>query len=377
VGVNAHLLSLADSYRSAGINWYIYNLLCHLPDADPEIEYTVFLGERRYQGRPGLRLARSRLPTHRPPVRIFWEQALQPWAVRQAGVDLLHSPAFIAPLFTHCPSVITIHDLSFLLYPQNFRAGNRRYLRTLTRLSIGRARRVIAVSKSTRADLVRFYGLAPGKVDVVYNGADEAFRPLPAGEVAAFRQRQGLPPRFLLFVGTLEPRKNVVRLVEAYARLPEGRPPLMLVGGKGWLYDEMLSRVEELHLSDQVHFVGYVPAKELPLWYNAAELFVYPSLYEGFGLPALEAMACGTPVITSTASSLPEVVGAAGLRVDPTDVLALADALARVLGDEAKQEKMRIEGLDQARQFSWQKAARCTVETYRCALAAAGGDARV
>jgi glycosyltransferase involved in cell wall biosynthesis len=377
VGVNAHLLSLADSYRSAGINWYIYNLLRHLPDTDPGIKYTVFLSERRYRGRSGLRLQRSRLPTHRPPIRIVWEQAFQPRAVRRAGLDLLHSPAFVGPLASRCPGVVTVHDLSFLLYPQNFRAGNRSYLRTLTRLSIRRARRVIAVSESTRLDLMRLYGLAPDKVQVVHHGVDEAFRPLPAGEVAAFRQRRGLPPRFALFVGTLEPRKNVVRLVEAYARLPQGRPPLMLVGGKGWLYDEVLGRVQALHLSDEVHFVGYVSAEELPLWYNAAELFVYPSLYEGFGLPALEAMACGTPVITSTASSLPEVVGQAGLQVDPTDVPALTEALARVLDDEAQQEEMRLKGLDQARQFSWQEAARCTAETYRRALAVAGGDGGV
>jgi glycosyltransferase involved in cell wall biosynthesis len=151
----------------------------------------------------------------------------------------------------------------------------------------------------------------------------------------------------------------------------------MLVGGKGWLYDEVLSKVEELALAERIHFVGYVAAEELPWWYNAAEVFVYPSLYEGFGLPPLEAMACGTPVITSTASSLPEVVGQAGLLIDPVDVQALASALAQVLGDATLQAQMRTAGLEQARRFSWPKTAHLTVSSYRSALAAEGEEPRV
>ncbi|MGD8398167.1 MAG: glycosyltransferase family 1 protein [Anaerolineae bacterium] len=373
VGVNAHLLSLGETYRSAGINWYIHNLLRHLPGADPEIACTAFLGEKRFSRVPGLELAISQLPTHRPPVRIAWEQAVQPWAARRAGVDLIHAPAFVGPLAGAPPFVVTIHDLSFLLYPERFRAGNRRYLRLFTRLSVGRARRVIAVSQSTRDDVVRLYGLAPDRVDVVHNGVDGAYRPLPPGEVAAFRARQNLPERFILFVGTLEPRKNVTGLVEAYARLPLPRPPLMLVGGKGWLYDEVYARVEQLGLGSEVHFVGFVDSGELPWWYNAAEVFVYPSFYEGFGLPALEAMACGTPVIASDTSSLPEVVGAAGVLVDPEDPEALAATLDRVLTDSTLAGALQAAGPQQAARFSWQRAARETAASYRRALNGGGG----
>ncbi len=368
VGVNAHLLSLAKSYRSAGITWHIYNLLRHLPEASPEIGYTVFLSERRYAGAPGVRLQVSRLPTDRPPVRILWEQALQPWAVRRAEVDLLHSPVYVGPLVSACPFVVTIHDLSFLFFPQSFRAMNRNYLQTFTRLSVRRAQRVIAVSESTKRDLVQLYGLSPAKVDVVHNGVDDSFRPLPADQVTAFRRRAGLPDRFILFVGTLEPRKNVVHLVEAYALLPKERPPLFLVGGKGWFYDEIFARVEALNLSGEVHYVGYVPAGDLPMWYNAADLFVYPSLYEGFGLPPLEAMACGTAVVASTASSLPEVVGEAGLLVDPSDTEALATAMEQVLSDRGVQEQMQAASLAQAQSFSWAETARRTVASYRRAL---------
>jgi glycosyltransferase involved in cell wall biosynthesis len=374
IGVSAHLLSCAEGYRSAGISWYIQNLLRHLPDVDPEIAYTVFLGERQYRGRDGLQLVVSHLPTQRPEVRIFWEQVIQPWSLRRAGVDLVHGMALVGPMAAKCPSVITVHDLSFLFYPQNFPAFKRLYLRTFTRLSVRRASRVIAISENTRHDVVQQYGISPDKVDRIYYGLDPIFQPLPAGQVADFKSRRGLPERFILFVGTLEPRKNVVRLIEAYARLPGNCPPLLLVGGKGWLYDTILSRVEELNLTDRVHFIGYIPGEELPWWYNAADLFVYPSVYEGFGLPPLEAMACGVPVITSNVSSLPEVVGEAGVLVDPKDVQALAAAMDWVLGDVNQHEAMHAAGLAQARRFSWQEAARCTVDEYHRALMSGGGE---
>lgn len=377
IGVNAHLLSLDEGYRSAGINWYIYNLLNHLPGADPSIAYTVFVGDRRYSGVPGTELRYSRLPTQSPTMRILWEQAAQPRAARRAGVDLVHDPAFVGARFSRCPFVVTVHDLSFLLYPRNFRAFNRLYLTYMTRLSVQKARRVLAVSESTKQDLVRHYGLSPNKIDTVHNGVDDTYHPLPADQVAAFRAKRGLPDEFMLFVGTLEPRKNVVTLIEAYAQLSGTRPPLMLVGGRGWLYDETFARIETLDLSDEVHFVGYVPAEELRWWYSAATLFVYPSLYEGFGLPPLEAMACGTPVITSQASSLPEVVGDAALLVKPTDTKALTASMARALADPGLREEMQATGLVQAKKFSWQKTAAQTVTSYRQAIIPEEGGRRV
>ena len=377
VGVNAHLLSMTESFRSAGISWYIQNLLRHLPEADPAIGYTVFVGEDRYGGVPGVQLRVSRLPTHRPTVRILWEQAIQPWALRQAGVDLLHGLALVGPMMGACPFVVTIHDLSFVYYPQSFQSLKRLYLQVFTRLSVRRARRVIAISENTKRDVVQQYGIPPGNVDLVYYGSDPTFRPLPPDQVAHFRAERRLPERFILFVGTLEPRKNVVRLVEAYAQLPVDRPPLMLVGGKGWLYNETYARVEDLGLAGEVEFVGYVPGEELPWWYNAAELFVYPSLYEGFGLPPLEAMACGTPVVSSKVSSLPEVVGPGGLLVDPTDTVALASAMERLLTDRDAHDRIAAAGLAQAKTFSWPEAARRTVDSYRRALTTEGAQTSV
>ena len=372
VGLNAHLLSLGSDYRSAGITWYIYNLLAHLPQIDPEIRCTAFLSEKRYEGSPPLQLELSRLPTRSPAVRIVWEQLIQPFAARRAGLDLLHGMAFVGPLGGGCPFVITIHDLSFLFYPQGFRPLNRLYLRLFARQSVRRARRVIAVSESTKRDVVKQYGIAPEQVDVVYNGVDPAFCPLPTDQVSAFRADQGLPERFILFVGTLEPRKNIARLIQAYAQLPGARPPLFFVGGKGWFYDEIFALVERLNLGAEVHFVGYVPSDALPLWYNAADLFVYPSLYEGFGLPPLEAMACGTPVVTSTASSLPEVVGQAGLSVDPTDTEGLAAAMQQCLTDADLWARTKAMGLARAAGFSWRETARRTVDSYRQAVMPSG-----
>ena len=386
IGLNAHLLSLAETYRGAGINWYIHNLLTHLPRVDRDNRYTAFLGDGRFtpstrlrraqssrsgHRSSGLALKLSRLPTSRPVVRIFWEQVVQPFALRKERVDLLHALAFVTPLLSPCPAVVTIYDLSFLLYPESFKRFKRFYLGLFTRLSARRARRIIAISESTKRDVVRLLGVPPEKVEVIYCGIDEAFRPLAEDRVAAFRSKHGLPERFILFVGTIEPRKNVTRLIEAFATL---RPcdfanlKLVIGGAKGWFYQDVFARVEELGLEGQVMFPGYIPVSELPLWYNAAELFVYPSLYEGFGLPPLEAMACGTPVVTANTSSLPEVVGEAGLTVDPLDVAGLAEAMRRVLGDEALRQEMRKRGLQRAKGFSWTKTAQETVQVYRRAM---------
>ncbi len=361
IGINAHLLSLGHTYRGAGINRYIYNLLLNLALADQEHQYTVFLGDRRFPPNPGLTLRTSWLPTTHPLVRIGWEQLVQPFVLWQEKIDLLHSLAFVTPLICPCPSVVTIYDLSFLIFPKAFKLSKRLYLTLLTRPSARKARRIITISESTKRDAVRLLGVSSEKVDVVYCGVDKAFHPLPEREVASFRQKRGLPEQIILFVGTIEPRKNVARLIEAYSRLRDRQVKLVIGGARGWLYQEIFACVEELGLTDDVLFPGYIPPDELPLWYNAAELFVYPSLYEGFGLPPLEAMACGTPVIASNVSSLPEVVGEAGLTIDPMDSRGLAEAMNQVLSDRALRQSMRERGLARAGRFSWANAARETI----------------
>jgi glycosyltransferase involved in cell wall biosynthesis len=263
-----------------------------------------------------------------------------------------------------------VHDLSFLRFPEAFRPLHRSYLTLVTKASTRRARRIIAVSESTRQDVIAFCGVAPEKVVVVANGVTEVFSLAPEADVRANARRLGLPDRFLLYLGTLEPRKNLVRLLEAYALLrrmrgPTETPPLVLAGGKGWYYDEILSRVSALALEDVVIFPGYVPQEDLPWYYRAAALFVYPSFFEGFGLPVLEAMACGAPVITTTASSLPEVAGDAALLIEPEDIEGMAMAMNRCLDDPDRVAAMRAAGIRRAAGFSWDKTATATADLYR------------
>lgn len=369
VAINAHLLSGQAGYRSAGVHQYIYHLLRHLGESGGALRYTALLGEGVLPQGCSVATFRSHWPTSRVVVRVLWEQLAQPWVLRQIEADLVHGPAFVVPLLAPCPAVATIHDLSFIRFPAMFRPGNRLYLTVLTRLSAQRARRLIAVSAYTASETARLLKVEPQRIDVVYHGVAPAFRPLPTEEVAAFRQRQGLPERFVLFVGTLEPRKNLTRLVEAFARVRDGQTRLVLVGGKGWLYDDLFARIEALNLSKEVLFAGYVPEDMLPWWYNAAVALVYPSLYEGFGFPVIEAQACGTPVLTSNVSALPEAAGDAGIMVDPYDVEALATGLHRLLTDASLRQELRERGLAHAQQFSWPRTAQQTARVYRRALA--------
>jgi glycosyltransferase involved in cell wall biosynthesis len=372
VALNAHLLSGRASYRSAGIHHYIDNLLRGLPAADPDFRYTVFVGE----GKPemnGAEIRRTALPTRQPIVRILWEQLAQPFALRRARPDLLHSLAFVSPVIAPCPSVVTVYDLSFRLSPNRFqqRAAQRLYLSAFTAHSCRRARRVIAISESTKEDVIRFFGIDHDRVDVAYPGLDPAFRPLPRLEVEAFRARRGLPEQFILYLGTLEPRKNLLTLIRAFAtlrgqsRASVSHLHLVLAGSKGWLDHDLFALVQELNLTDKVIFPGFVPADELVLWYNAAAVFAYPSSYEGFGIPVAEALACGRPVVTSNISSLPEAGGDAAILTPPEDGAALSDALARAL---ILEPEALARGPAHAARFTWAVTAAQTVASYRRAL---------
>jgi glycosyltransferase involved in cell wall biosynthesis len=369
VGLNAHLLSLAGNYRGAGINGYILQLLRHLPEADPGLAFTAYYHDEVFRPPAGVTGSRSRWDTRNPWRRIAWEQMRLPLLAR--GQDLLHGLAFAGPLASTCPTVVTVHDLSFMRFPAAFRPFNRIYLKWITRLSTRGAARVIAVSESTRQDVIGFCGVPDSRVTVVPNGVTEDFSPASPAEVAAFRAARDLPERFVLYLGTLEPRKNLARLVDAYAdwQQPAGRPvKLVIAGARGWYYEEIFARVAERKITGDVLFAGFVPAEELPWWYRSAELFIYPSLFEGFGLPVLEAMASGTPVITSTTSSLPEVAGDAALLVNPLDTSALTAAIDQVMSTPQCAAQLRAMGLQRAASFSWQQTACATARLYRSVL---------
>jgi glycosyltransferase involved in cell wall biosynthesis len=292
--------------------------------------------------------------------------------VVRLGLDLLHSPDFIPPAFGCRRSVITIHDLNFLHYPQFLTAESHRYYNEQIEWAVQTADHILCDSQATKSDLTSLLGVPPDKVTVVYLAADSACRPLPDAESRRIAARYGLEPGYLLFVGTLEPRKNLPGLLQAYRLLLDENvttAPLVLVGGKGWLYDEIFRRVEELHLAEQVRFFHGVSDVALVGLYNCASVLAMPSFYEGFGLPALEAMACGTPVVVAERASLPEVVGDAGLLVNPDSPGDIAQALARVLTEATLRDRMRERGLARAARFTWEESARRTLAVYRQVLA--------
>lgn len=305
VGLSALLLSpQGATYRQAGIHSYIQGILSNLPANHAAVSYTALVaaGAAKFDV-PVLR--RNVSPaTRRPLVRILWEQFVQPLVCNSERFDLLHAMAFVAPLLAALPTVVTIYDLTFQKLPQNFRAANRVYLNLFARLSCRRAARVIAISHSTKRDVVQAYGIEDKRVDVIYPGFRAGMQRAEPRAVAEFRERRGLPARFILYLGTIEPRKNLSVLVAAYKLAQLRDVKLICAGGEGWMYSDVFRAVAELQLSRDVFFPGFVPEADLPLWYSAAEAFVYPSAYEGFGLPVLEALACGTPVITTTSSSL-------------------------------------------------------------------------
>lgn len=368
IGLNAHLLSGQSGYRRAGIHQYIAGLINHLPD-DPRFQYTIFTNSQAdLKGKLTDRTTATSWPTESPLIRIAWEQLAWPLAAKRGKFHLLHALAFVTPLASKIPVVVTVYDLSFLHYPGGFPTLKRLYLKGQTGRSCRSASRVITISEASRQDIAANYDVPLERIAVIEPGVRELFHPLPQSEVADFRQRQGLPARFFLHVGSLQPRKNLLVLLEALSRLGRSDVEVALVGGKGWHFDEIFRRVEELGLVGQVRFAGYVSDGELPFWYNAATGLVFPSLYEGFGMPVAQAMACGTPVISSNASSMPEVVGTAGLLFEPTDIGALANHMATVLDDPLVAATMRENGLDQARRFSWTRAGQAMLAIYEQVL---------
>jgi glycosyltransferase involved in cell wall biosynthesis len=369
IGLNAHLLSGKASYRSAGIHGYIYHTLMNLPAAAPENwRFTAMVGASNRLNLNDLDVRRSTWDTDSPLRRILWEQTVQPFQLND--FELYHGMAFVSPVLLTKPSLITVYDLSFLHYPQVLSASRRLYLRMFTALSCRRAHRVIAISQSTASDLHESLDIPLEKIDVAPPGYDSAiYKPLPAENISAFRTRHNLPERFWLSLGTLEPRKNLPMLLRAYAGLPATeRLPLILAGGKGWDYEAIYQTIDRYDLKNWVQLPGYLPVEELPLWYNSAEVFLYPSVFEGFGIPVLEAMACGTPVIISDASSLPEVAGGAGLTLPPQAVDQWTQALSRASGDAAWRKQATEQGLAEAKRYSWQLTAAQTIKSYQKAL---------
>jgi glycosyltransferase involved in cell wall biosynthesis len=354
-------------YIQGGITQYTLNLIRALAAADGENEYLIFqrrVDQRLIVSQGNFRRVSLWTPSH----HRLEQYSLALELALQGKIDVVHFTDFIPLFYYRGSSVITVHDLAFLLYPHFLTRDSARYYGVIDRAA-RRADQIIAVSEATKQDLVRLTGTPPTKITVIYEAADQIYFPVREPEpLKQIRAKYHLPEQYVLFVGTIEPRKNLPTLIRALHLLITNyktEAGLAIVGKPGWLYEDVYQLVKDLGLKDRAHFLGRVPTADLPLLYNASQMLVLPSFYEGFGLPPLEAMACGVPVIVSDTSSMPEVVGDAALRVAPEDTEGFTVAMWRLLTDEALRADMTAKGLKRAQCFSWQRAARETLDVYR------------
>jgi len=367
-----------------GVGYYTYYLLWHILEQDNQNDYLLM-------GPPGLRrnLIEARLPKEEKILRL--KQAAVGRVKRRSAYErlkkfmfhgpnaflrfyclrrranLIFGPNFLGYFSSSTSTVITVHDVSYLIYPDCIAKKTLRFLQKYMPKHLARADRIIAVSKNTQKDLIRLCGVPEEKISVIYSGYNsELFRPAKI-EHQVLSDKFDLEPGYILYVGTIEPRKNLVTLLEAYRLLGQRgiTAPLVLCGPIGWKSEPFFATLRNLKSTNSVRLLGYVDEQWLPLLYNGASCFVFPSLYEGFGLPVLEAMACGCPVVSSGISAIPEVVGGAGLLLeDPRDQNLLAEAMSRILEDQDLRAELRAEGIQQASNFSWRKTARETLKIF-------------
>lgn len=348
--------------QGAGIGRYVRQLIGALIQLDRINEYRIFAASQSPIPSPPFPI--TRIPVHDKWLVRIWYRARLPLPVElvTGRVDLFHSPDFtLPPTLPGTPTLLTIHDLSFARDPASANERLRVYLSKVVPRSVRRASHVLADSQATKDDLVALWDTPPDKISVIYCGVEPRFEPVAHPDtLAAVRARYGLGERpFILSVSTIQPRKNYQRLIQAFAPLAAQHPDLSLViaGGRGWQYEDVLAEPDRHGIGDRVRFPGFIGDADLPALYSAATVFAYPSLYEGFGLPILESMSCGTPVIASDRSSLPEVTGDAGLQADPLDVPAWTAGMEQLLTDTALRTDLIAKGRRQAKRFRWEEAA--------------------
>ena len=359
----------ARKLHDFGIGTYIRNLLRQLARIDHDTEYILLCGEADMgvaaQLGPNFRGVLEPSPNY-----SIREQIHVPWVLRRERPDLYHAPHYVLPASVSCNSVVTIHDCIHLMFPQYLpnRAAYA-YARAQMWTAAHRSDCILTVSDASKRDILHLFNIPPEKIVVVYNAIDAHFSVTPpADAVGRVRERYQLNHRFVLYVGNIKPHKNLVRLIEAFNELRTGELEdlkLLIIGDEISKLPALRRAVHRHKLHKHVRFLGYVPDDQLAVLYRLAAVFVFPSLYEGFGLPPLEAMASGTPVVVSNVSSLPEVVGDAAVLVDPHDVGSIVDGLRLVLTDPARAEEMRRKGLERAREFSWERSVARTLEVYK------------
>ncbi|MDX1523452.1 MAG: glycosyltransferase family 1 protein, partial [Anaerolineae bacterium] len=357
----------------AGLGRYAGEVARGLADHQPDIDLTLFYNRHRDARLPDYLqdIPYKTVNIGNKPWRmgvLLSQMSGWPMDDTFGAVDIFHATNHLLASFSKAKTVFTLHDLIFLHYPEYHLPYNRWYLTFAMPRFLRAADIIITPSECSRQDAIKFYGIPEDKIKVIYEAASSIFQPgQDEANWARVQKKYNLPQKFMLHVATIEPRKNLSRLLDAFKTIRLEHPDLklVLIGKKGWLYDDFFKKLQSLGLETEVIFPGFVEEIDLPACYQLAELFVYPSLYEGFGLPPLEAMACGVPVVCSNRSSLPEVVGKAGVLFDPTDTQALTEALRQVLANADLRKDLAGRSIEQASRFSWQKAAAELDETYR------------
>ena len=363
--------------RFSGVEVYIYNFIKEIQRLDSLNTYFIFVNDKLNPDKDLLTkdnfIFRAIRNTSWPLGRALYEQTVLPRELTRLKIDVFHSPGFILPLKCPAKSVITVHDLIFKICPETVLLHKRLYYNLFVRKSLNKASQIIAVSNNTKQDLIRLFGIPEEKIKVICYGLDNYYRPLDK-DLARNKiyEIYGLKDDFLLYTGRIEPRKNLGRLIKAYCRMKKEdniKHKLVIAGSPGWLHRETLDLARRPEFKNEIFFLGHVSSEQLLYLYNASSLFVYPSLYEGFGLPVIEAMACAVPVITSDNSSLKEIAGDNALLVDPYDVKELIGAMRLLLKHDSSRNNLIDRGLVKIREFSWEKAAQETIALYKEAAA--------
>jgi glycosyltransferase involved in cell wall biosynthesis len=370
VAINALLYSVGQDYRQTGVSRYIDRLLAHLASELPEDTATAIIGQQVEPNWPGIPTLTAPVAAGSPRQRIQWEQLRLPGAVRRGGFDLYHGTVNTLPLQPmKLKRVVTIHDLAFLRFPEQVTRKRYTYLKAMVATSARAADAILVPSQATADDVQLLLKRPAGQIHVTPLGVDAHFKPASAEMIAQVHATYGLNRPYLLTVGTIEPRKNLQRLIGAFALMKDDiEHDLILVGPQGWLTDEIEAAIQASALGDRIKRPGFVGDAGLVALYSGADSVVVPSIYEGFGLPVLEAMACGAVVVTSNISSLPEVAGDAAVLVDPLDVESVADGIRRSLSDQGLRKRLQAAAIERARQFTWQRTAALTADAYRSIL---------
>lgn len=362
----------ANIVQRVGIGEYAYQVIKHIYEARKEkIEFTIYLKEKPTKDLP------PKTPWWKYKVfgpKKLWTQFALPFHLfsERKKPDLFFSPTHYAPRFVNCPLIISIMDLSYVRYPEMFRKKDLWQLRSWTDYSVKRANKILTISHFSKKEIINYYKLPKDKVVVTYPGYNKDNFKFQISNIKLkkreIQDKYRITGDYILFVGTLQPRKNIVGLIQAFQRVEGDRRKeikLMIVGKKGWLYEEIFDKVRKLKLEKRIIFTDFVKSEDLPVLYQSARCFVLPSLYEGFGIPVVEAMACGCPVVISNVSSLPEIAGEAGILVDPKNIDEIAQGINRACFDEKKRSEMVKKGLERAKFFSWETCAKQTLAVFK------------